>query len=100
MLTGNALLIERFIPSTLMGLILGWIAYRTGSVLPGMVVHFVHNALLMLVAYYHDRITILGTGINSQAHLPVAWIVVATTVTGVCGLVIWWSTPPPAPARA
>jgi sodium transport system permease protein len=99
-LTGNTLLIERFIPSTLMGLILGWIAYRTGSVLPGMAVHFVHNALLMLVAYYHDRISILGSDINSQAHLPVAWIVVATAIAGVCGLVIWWNTPSPASARA
>ncbi len=31
-LTGAALLVERFIPSTLMGLVIGWVAYRTGSV--------------------------------------------------------------------
>ena len=48
-ITGNALLIERLIPSTLMGLVIGWVALRTGSVLPGMVIHFVHNALLNLV---------------------------------------------------
>ena len=34
-LTGSALLVERFIPSTIMGLIIGWVAYRSGSVLPG-----------------------------------------------------------------
>lgn len=91
-LTGNALLIERFIPSTLMGLILGWIAYRTGSVWPGMAVHFVHNALLMLVAYYHDQITFLGSDISSQAHLPITWILVAAATAAVCAVVIWWST--------
>ncbi len=33
-LTGSALLVERFIPSTLMGLVIGWDAYRTGSIVP------------------------------------------------------------------
>ncbi|MEM9827374.1 MAG: CPBP family glutamic-type intramembrane protease, partial [Planctomycetota bacterium] len=44
--TGNMLLLERFLPTTLMGLLLGWVAYRTGSVIPGMVTHAVHNGLL------------------------------------------------------
>ena len=55
-ITGNALLIERLIPSTLMGLVIGWVALRTGSVLPGMVIHFVHNALLNLVLYYQEQL--------------------------------------------
>ena len=93
-LTGNALLIERFIPSTLMGLILGWVAYRTGSVIPGIAIHFVHNALLMMVAYYHQQLTFLGDDIDSQAHLPLIWIVVATSLACLCAAVIWLSTNP------
>ncbi len=73
-LTGSALLVERFIPSTLMGLVIGWVAYRTGSVLPGMVIHFVHNALLNLVLYYQDRLSFLGDGFDDQVHLPPQWI--------------------------
>ncbi len=91
-LTGNALLIERFIPTTLMGLILGWIAYRSGSVLPGMVIHFVHNGLLNLVAYYHDEITWFGPGFNDQSHLPTSWVVTATSITLVGGLAVWAGT--------
>ena len=59
-LTGNALLVERFVPSALMGIIIGWVAYRTGSVLPGMLIHFVHNALLNVVIYYADHLAFLG----------------------------------------
>ncbi len=91
-LTGSALLVERFIPTTLMGLILGWIAYRSGSVLPGMVVHFVHNTLLNLVAYYHDRIDFFGTNLDDQAHLPTSWIVAASLISLVGALLIWIST--------
>lgn len=82
-LTGNALLVERFVPSTLMGIIIGWVAYRTGSVLPGMLIHFVHNALLNVVIYYADHLTFLGDGFDDQSHLPLAWLLSA----GICVLV-------------
>lgn len=91
-LTGNALLIERFLPSTLMGLILGWIAYRTGSVVPGILVHFVHNALLMMVAYYHSKVNWFGSSFDDQAHLPAEWIVGCAAVALTCAAVIWLAT--------
>jgi sodium transport system permease protein len=77
-LTGNALLVERFIPSTLMGLVIGWVAYRTGSVVPGIVIHFVHNGLLNMVLYYQDQLTFLGDGFDDQSHLPPHWIGIAS----------------------
>ncbi len=89
-LTGNALLIERFIPSTLLGLLLGWIAYRSGSVLPGMLMHFVHNGLLELVGHYHENLAFLGADFDNQTHLPPAWIAIATSIA-VVGIVIVWA---------
>ncbi len=91
-LTGNALLVERFIPTTLLGLLLGWIAYRTGSVIPGMVMHFVHNALLELVAHFHKDLDFLGDTVQSDRHLPTSWLVTATTIALVGALVIWLDT--------
>ena len=104
-LTGNALLVERFIPTTLLGLVLGWIAYRTGSVIPSMVMHFVHNALLELVAHYHKQLDFLGDAVangNGEGtpsswmakdnHLPSSWIVSATAIAMIGILVIWLST--------
>ena len=73
-LTGSTLLVERFIPSTLMGLVIGWVAYRTGSVLPGMLIHLVHNGLLNLVLHYSEELSFLGEGFDDQTHLPVAWL--------------------------
>ena len=73
-LTGSALLIERFVPSTLMGFLIGWVAYRTESVIPGMIVHFVHNGLLMMVLYFQERLSFLGDGFDNQTHLPIHWL--------------------------
>jgi ABC-2 type transport system permease protein/sodium transport system permease protein len=88
-LTGNALLLERFVPTTLLGLVLGWIAYRTGSVIPGMVMHFVHNALLELVAHYHKRLDFLGGTMRADYHLPTSWLMIATSIA-IIGLVVVW----------
>ena len=45
----DALGLERMLPSSLMGLVLGWVAWASGSVLPAMLLHACHNALLGLL---------------------------------------------------
>ena len=69
--TGNMLLIERFVPTTLLGILLGWIAYRTGSIWPGVLMHFTHNALLNLAAKYQQQLNFLGEGFDNRLHLPI-----------------------------
>lgn len=87
--TGNMLLIERFVPTTLLGLILGWLAYRTGSVWPGVLMHFTHNCLLNLAAKYQDRLDFLGDGYDDKLHLPASWLIVLTTTTLVGIGIVW-----------
>ena len=41
-------LFQQFFPAALLGLILGVVAYRTGSLWPGAVLHFVNNALAVV----------------------------------------------------
>ncbi|TWU01127.1 ABC transporter permease subunit/CPBP intramembrane protease [Stieleria varia] len=89
--TGNVLLLERFVPTTLLGLVLGWIAYRTGSVLPGMLMHFVHNALVEVVAHYHKELAFLGEGFDGHSHLPISWLATATGIAIAGCLVIAFS---------
>ena len=35
-----------------MGWYLGWLRNRSGSLVPGMLVHFTHNLLALLATYY------------------------------------------------
>jgi ABC-2 type transport system permease protein/sodium transport system permease protein len=87
-LTGNVLLIERFLPTTMLGLILGTVAYRTGSVWPGIALHFTHNAFLELVMCYRDQLQQWGIGVSQQTHLPITWLAAGTALVVVGGTLI------------
>jgi len=71
----NLLAIERFLPTTALGILIGWIAWRTGSLVPGIFVHSIHNGLLFTMPRYEDLLRQWGLGIENQKHLPIAWIV-------------------------
>jgi len=73
--TGSVLAIERFLPTTLMGIFLGWLAFRTQSLWPGIVLHAVHNGLLLMTTYYSDNLKAWGVGVEEQANLPIMWLV-------------------------
>jgi sodium transport system permease protein len=77
---------ERLVPSTCLGLVLGWICLRSGSALPGMLLHACHNSFLLLVAYYQKELAARGWGLNESvnvdtASLPASWLAAATIGT-------------------
>lgn len=45
-------LVDRLLPSTLLGLVLGWLCWHTRSLWPGMLLHAAYNAGWVLLAYY------------------------------------------------
>jgi ABC-2 type transport system permease protein/sodium transport system permease protein len=92
----SMLAVERFLPSTFLGLLLGWVCWRSESTIPGMVLHALHNGLLLMMAYYQTDLKAMGWGIQEQQHLPVSWV--AATFAGVLvGVVtLFFSTSPPA----
>ncbi len=63
----------RLLSSTFIGLVLGWIRLRTGSIVPGILLHTLHNSLLLSVIYYQDELKARGWGFEEQKHLPLTW---------------------------
>uniref|UniRef100_A0A7C4QNE6 CPBP family intramembrane metalloprotease n=1 Tax=Schlesneria paludicola TaxID=360056 RepID=A0A7C4QNE6_9PLAN len=55
-LLGDTLLAVRFVPATLMGLVLGALSLRTGSLFPGMVVHVLHNSALLTLEQWFPQL--------------------------------------------
>lgn len=90
-LTGGTLLLERFVPSTLLGVIIGWVAYRTGSVLPGILMHFVHNGLLEMAGHYKDQLVGWGLDAEEQSHLPFTWLATATGIALLGAVLVWFA---------
>lgn len=73
---------ERLIPSTLIGLVLGWVAWKTGSILPSMTMHVLHNGTLLTLAWLRDDVSMWGLGVSDAEHLPLGWLVGSLVVLG------------------
>jgi ABC-2 type transport system permease protein/sodium transport system permease protein len=84
----NPLASERFVSSTLVGLVLGWLRWRTGTVLPGMLLHTLHNGLLIMLVYYEPQLSERGIGIARETHIPTEWVAagVMTACLGLCAI--------------
>jgi sodium transport system permease protein len=83
----NVLAPERFLPSAFLGVALGWVRYRSNSVLPCMLLHAVHNGLLLSVIYWRDSLAAAGIGMEENAHVPATWMLLAG-VAAIAGIAV------------
>jgi sodium transport system permease protein len=79
---------ERLVPSTALGLVLGWLCIRCGSVLPGMLLHAVHNSLLLAAAHFQKELADWGLGLEQtddlqSAGLPASWLIAGAIGTAI-----------------
>ena len=88
----SVLALERFLPSAFLGIVLGWVCWRTRSILPGILIHTCHNSSVLLIAYYQSELEALGLGHDERAHLPSTWLVVSLALVLVGLGMIWFAT--------
>lgn len=91
-LSPSALMPERFLPSSLLGIVLGWVCYRSGSVLPGMLLHACHNGLLLIMVQYQDQLQARGWDLEHSAHIPWPWLLCLLAVALFGAAVVYWGT--------
>ena len=48
---------SKFLTTTILGVLLCFIAVQSGSILPGMLMHFINNALSCIVMFYPEKIS-------------------------------------------
>ena len=77
---------DQLLPSTLMGLVLGWLCWQTRSVLPGMVLHATYNATFMLLAYYQG---VPGATRFHQDELLFWWALAAVPIGLAVAGAVW-----------
>jgi ABC-2 type transport system permease protein/sodium transport system permease protein len=80
----------RLLPSTFLGLALGWVRWRSGSVWPCMLLHIMNNGLLMTISHYREDLQARGWGVEEQTHLPFTWhaCAVAGIIAGATVIVV------------
>ena len=78
---------ERVVPSTLLGILLGWVAWQAGSVWPAMLLHVLHNSTLLTLARYQQQLTWGPLGSLERQHLPWPWLIASASCLLV-GLIV------------
>ena len=80
--------LQQSIAATIMGLLLGWVALRTGSVLPGILIHFTNNALSVslerIVTSDWDGASLFLTQTSNGPEYQPMWVVVSIGVAVTC----------------
>ncbi|QDS94300.1 ABC-2 family transporter protein [Roseimaritima multifibrata] len=82
-------LLQQSIAATVMGLMLGWIALRTGSVLPCLIIHFTNNALSVSMSRIPDfglqgTELFLTTNVDGSAMYQPIWTLMAAGLAFAC----------------
>jgi ABC-2 type transport system permease protein/sodium transport system permease protein len=88
LVTSDTLAIERLLPSTVLGCVLSWVCWRSGSLVPSVLLHAAHNGLLALMIYYLPELKSRGWGIEEREHMPLTWVLAAAVGCAVGGLLI------------
>ncbi len=70
------------------GLVIGWIYWKTQSIIPGIIIHFVNNAFAFSTSLFIDEKDALK---NMSEYFPEAWMYWAVVIAGglVCLLCLW-----------
>jgi ABC-2 type transport system permease protein/sodium transport system permease protein len=97
LLVTDGLAVERLLPSFGLGLVLGWVAWHTGSVIPGILLHLVHNGTVTLLAYYEPLLSARGWIPGAEDHLPGALLLAAAVGAALGALLIGRFGADPAP---
>jgi sodium transport system permease protein len=75
--------VYRLIPTTLLGVLLGFIALESGSIVPAMVAHFCNNAMLVTLASLR-----LDRQMETLSHRTLTLIVSASVVLTAAGFAL------------
>ena len=81
------LFVERLLPATLLGLVLAWVASRTRSLLPGIILHATHNGWMLASGFEFQDFA--WNTIAQQQRVPTAWMLVALAPVALGVAAIW-----------
>ncbi len=98
-LVRDALLLERFPPTALLGLVLGWVAWRTGSLWPGVLLHAIHNTTVLALPKLSPILGEWAQGLENHAHLP-WWVPVSMLIPLTIATIIVTRTSAPSQQSA
>jgi sodium transport system permease protein len=80
-------MLQQSIATSLFGLLLGWVALRTGSIIPGLIIHMINNAMsvaLGRVANLDQPWVSVFYDTTAGTHYTIAWTLVSGSIALTC----------------
>ena len=81
-ISNSVIAIDRLIPTTLVGLILGYLAYKSDSIWPGVILHAIHNSFVVFLATYQEQLAKYSWFPAEQESVPVSWVLTGAAIAG------------------
>ncbi len=72
-IAGSVLSIEKFLPTIILGVAVGYVAIRTGSLWPGILLHTLHNGLVFSMSRFTEQDLAKWFGDDTK-HIPIPWL--------------------------
>ncbi|QDV29732.1 ABC-2 family transporter protein [Planctopirus ephydatiae] len=83
----DAVVLERFLPTALLGILLGAVREKTNSLWPGILLHVLNNGTVLIFGQYAEALIAWGFDTRELKTLPVAWwlsaLVISATSVGL-----------------
>lgn len=98
-LSNSAISLDRLLPTTLMGVLLGLVCYRSGSIWPGVILHALHNGCLVFLGYYQPQLSKFAWFPGEGESIPAAWSLVALAICASAIVVLMKLKPATAPVH-
>lgn len=84
----------QFVGGTLIGILLGWVAVKTDSIVPTIVMHFMNNFILLVASLASDVISIpgfnAGVDVGQSSFQPWWFDLIGLLLFGIGITVLWW----------
>lgn len=98
-LSSSTIALDRFLPTAMIGIILGYLCYKSGSILPGVMLHAIHNAIVAFLAYYQPKLSQFAWFIGENDSVPLSWVLISLVpmVAGLAMIVTGSRRPEPVP---
>jgi membrane protease YdiL (CAAX protease family)/ABC-type Na+ efflux pump permease subunit len=81
-ISSSVIAVDRFIPTSLVGLILGYVAYKSDSLLPGILLHAIHNACVSFLAHFQETLA-KQSWFPQDESIPWHWVAGGAVVAAI-----------------
>ncbi len=95
-LSNSDISVDRLMPTTLMGVLLGYVCYRAESIWPSTILHSLHNACLVFLGYFQPQLSQLSWFPSEGESVPVTWAIAALVICATAAFMLARLKPPEA----